>query len=160
MKQHKTEIIIVIFIVLIIGLFIGNKIYDDNDYLSLVLVCELDSKYTNYDETLEFNFVSDTLYEYTRYETMRATEKVKISEIEKLFDDQLKELKPHFSDYFNYEIQKGDNAVNVKTYIKTIFNEDFYNSYISEKEINMNSSIDEIENRLKDEYTCKKEKRG
>lgn len=160
MVSTKTKIVIGFIIVAVIGLAIGNKIYNDNDYLSLVLVCDFNSKYTNYDETLEFNYVSNTLYEYVRYESMRPTEKTTIDEIKKLFKDQYKEIQDNLSDYFKYEITESDDEVKVKTYIKTIFNEDFYNSYIEEKGIDMDSTIDEVENKLSDEYTCQREKRG
>lgn len=160
MVDKKTAIIIGSITILIIGLFVGNKIYDDNDYLSLVLVCNLNSKYTNYDETLEFSYVDNTLYEYKRFETMRPTDKVTLKEIKKLFDDQYKSVQANLDDYFNYEVSESDNAIHAKTYIKTLFNEDFYNSYIQEKEIDMDTSIDDVEKKLKDEYTCIREKRG
>lgn len=160
MVNTKTKIIIAVVILSIIALAIGNKIYDDNDYLSLVLVCSLNSKYTNYDETLEFNYVDKTLFDYTRYETMRPTEKTSLKEINKLFEDQKKELEGNISDYFKYDVVSTETEVKATTYIKTIFNEDFYNSYIEEKEIDMSTSIDDVEYKLKDEYTCIREKRG
>ena len=46
------------------------------------------------------------------------------------------------------------------TYIKTLFNEEFYNSYIKEKEIDMESTLEEVQEKLKSDYTCRTEKRG
>lgn len=160
MVDNKTKIVIIGIIIGIIALFIGNKIYDENDYLSLYLICDFNSKYTNYEETLSFNFVSDTLYEYERNEVMRATESTSIKEISKMFNEQYEAVKDNFSDYFKYEITTTNDYVAVHTYIKTIFNEDFYNSYISEKGINMESTLEEIEEKLSEEYTCHTEKRG
>lgn len=160
MIDNKTKIIIGLIIVAIIGLFVGNKIYNDNDYLALVLVCNLNSKYTNYEESLEFSFVDKTLYEYKRNEIMSSTEKTSIEEIKKLFNDQYNELQEHFNDNFHYDVKVTDSSVQAETYIKTLFNEDFYNSYIKEKEIDMDSSIDEVEEKLSVEYTCTREKRG
>jgi len=48
--ENKTRIIIALIIISLIGLAIGNKIYNDNDYLSLVLVCDYNTEYTNYEE--------------------------------------------------------------------------------------------------------------
>ncbi len=160
MIDNKTKIIICLIVVSIIGIFIGNKIYDDNDYLALVLVCNLNSKYTNYEESLEFSYVDKTLYEYKRNEIMRPTEKTSLEEIKKLFNDQYNELQEHFSDNFHYDVKVTDSNVQAETYIKTLFNEDFYNSYIQEKGIDMDSSIDEVEEKLSSEYTCQREKRG
>lgn len=160
MIDNKTKIIIGLIIVAIIGLFVGNKIYNDNDYLALVLVCELNSKYTNYEEKLEFSYVDKTLYEYKRNEIMSSTEKTSLEEIKKLFNDQYNKLQEHFNDNFHYDVKVTDSSVQAETYIKTLFNEDFYNSYIKEKEIDMDSSIDEVEEKLSGEYTCTREKRG
>lgn len=160
MIDNKTKIIIGLIIVAIIGLFVGNKIYNDNDYLALVLVCELNSKYTNYEEKLEFSYVDKTLYEYKRNEIMSSTEKTSLEEIKKLFNDQYNKLQEHFNDNFHYDVKVTDSSVQAETYIKTLFNEDFYNSYIKEKEIDMDSSIDEVEEKLSGEYTCQREKRG
>lgn len=158
--ENKTRIIIALIIISLIGLAIGNKIYNDNDYLSLVLVCDYNTDYTNYEEKLEFNFVDKTLYEYRREETMSATEKTKIKDIKELFKKQYDSVKDNFSDYFNYEVVEHDSYVEAKTYIKTLFNEEFYNSYIEEKGITMSSSIDEVEKSLSEDYTCHREKRG
>ena len=150
--ENKTRIIIALIIISLIGLAIGNKIYNDNDYLSLVLVCDYNTEYTNYEEKLEFNFVDKTLYEYRREETMSATEKTKIKDIKELFKKQYDSVKDNFSDYFNYEVVEHDSYVEAKTYIKTLFNE--------EKGITMSSSIDEVEKSLSEDYTCHREKRG
>lgn len=160
MLDLKTKLIIAGIIIIIIALFIGNKIYDENDYLSLYLICDYNSKYTNYEEKLEFNFVDKTLYEYERFEVMYATEKTPLKEIEKMFNEQYEKVKNNFSDYFKYEITTMSNYVSVHTYIKTIFNEEFYNSYISEKGIKMESTLEEIRDKLSEEYTCHTEKRG
>ncbi len=160
MIDKKTKIIISVIIAGLIVLFIGNKIYNDNDYLSLVLVCDYNTIYTNYEETLEFSYVSDTLYEYRRFERMKATEKTPIKDIKKLFNDQYESVKENFSDYFNYEVKETDTYVEATTYIKTLFNEEFYNSYIKEKEIDMESTLEEVQEKLKSDYTCRTEKRG
>lgn len=160
MVDNKTKVIIGFIILVLIGLFIGNKIYNDNDYLSLVLVCDYNTKYTNYEEKLEFNFVDRTLYEYRRDEIMSATEKTRIKDIKELFKKQYDSVKDNFSDYFNYEVDEHDSYVEAHTYIKTLFNEEFYNSYIEEKGITMSSTIDEVEDALGSDYTCHREKRG
>lgn len=160
MVDKKTKIVLITAIIIVVALFIGNEIYKENDYLSLVLVCDYNSKYTNYEETLEFSFVDDILYEYQRYEMMKETESTSIKDIKKLFNDQRDKVKDNIGDYFNYEIIEHDNYVEVKTYIKTLFNEEFYNSYIKEKGITMSSSLDEVRKTLSEDYSCYTEKRG
>lgn len=77
-----------------------------------------------------------------------------------MFNDQYESVKENFSDYFNYEVKETDTYVEATTYIKTLFNEEFYNSYIKEKEIDMESTLEEVQEKLKSDYTCRTEKRG
>lgn len=155
MNIKKTLFKVFLFIIIIIAIFVGNYFYNESNYFQKWLICDYNSEYKNYDEKIKFVYVDNVLYEYTREETMRPTESTTMEEILDLFYGEKEKLTDFLSKNFSYEVTEGNNEVKIKTYIKTIYYEDFYNSYIEGKGITMSSTIDEVEKKLGSEYTCK-----
>lgn len=154
MKDKKTFIKVLVIVIVLIAIIIGNFLYNKYNYFEEKLICNYNSRYTNYSETIKFNFVDDTLYEYERNEVMEPSGSSTLDELYEFFLSEQEKVKDNMNDNFQYDVTKGSNEVIIRTYIKTIFNEDFYNSYIEEKGITMTSTIEEIEEKLGDDYTC------
>lgn len=158
MHDKKTLITVIITILVIIAIFVGNHIYKENNYFELNLICEYNSKYTNYEETLTFGYVNDVLYEYTREELMSPTGSTTMKDLVDFFNGEKEYIAEDLSDDIRYEVYELEDKVKIRTYIKAILNIDFYNSYIEEKGITMESSLNDVNKILSDEYTCHTEK--
>ena len=154
MTNKRTLFKVFIFLIVIISIFVGNYFYNESNYFQKILICDYNTEYKNYDEKIKFTYVDNVLYEYTREETMRPTDSTTMEEILDLFNGEKEKLKDYISKNFIYEVTEGNNEVKVKTYIKTMYYEDFYNSYIEDKGITMSSTIEEVEKKLGSEYTC------
>ena len=154
MKDKKTIIWVAIFTVVVIAIVVGNYFYNEYVYFEKSLICTYNSQYTNYEETLRFNYVDNTLYDYEREEIMRPSKENSLEELKEFFEAEKEKVKDALNDNFSYTIEEQEDSLKIKTHIITIFNEDFYNSYIESKNISMSSSIDEVMSALKDEYTC------
>ncbi|MCH5166356.1 MAG: hypothetical protein J1F35_00555 [Erysipelotrichales bacterium] len=154
MADKKTIKKILIALCIVIVLFVGNLIYNEVNYFEKRLTCTFNSTYTNYKETLTFNFVDNTLYEYIREEHMSPSGSSTIEELLEFFNGEREKVEPYLNENFNYEVTQIGDKVKIYTHIKTLFNEEFYNSYIEEKDITMASTIDEVKEKLSDEYTC------
>ncbi len=157
--NKKTLITIIIIIILFIGIVIGNYIYTENNYFEKWLICEYNTKYSNYTETLRFNFIKDTLYEYERDEYLGASKDNSLDEIYEFFNKEKEKYQEILNDSFKYIVGETNDAIHVYTYIKTLENVDFYNSYIEEKGITFSSSLEDIQKKLNTEYTCHIEKK-
>lgn len=153
--NKKTTITIIIIIISFIGIAIGSHIYTENNYFEKWLICDYNSKYSNYKETLKFNYVKGVLYEYEREEYLGATKDNSLDDIYNFFISEKEKYQELLNDDFKYNVGEVDNAVYIYTYIKTIKNVDFFNSYIEEKEITIDSKLEEIEEKLSSEYTCR-----
>ncbi len=157
--NKKTKIIIAIVIIIFIGIIIANYVVNDVFYFEEWLVCKYDSQYSNYEETLRFNYVKNVLYEYEREEYLGATADNTVDDLFAFFKSAKENIKDSLSDDFKYNIEIVDDKVHIYTYIKTINQVDFYNSYIENKDITMDSTIKEVREKLSDEYTCQTIKR-
>lgn len=157
--NKKTLITIIIIIILFIGICISSYLYSENNYFEKWLICEYKTKYSNYTETLKFNYIDDTLYEYTRDEYLGASKDNSLDDIYEFFSEEKKKYEEIIGDNFKYNVGETDDAIHIYTYMKTIANADFFNSYIEEKDITINSTIEEIRDKLSDEYDCHIEKR-
>lgn len=157
--DKKTITTIIIIIILFISIIILNHIYVENDYFEKWLICEYNSKYSNYTETLRFNYVKGVLYEYERDEYLGATKDDSLDEIYDFFVSEKDKYTEMLNDDFKYNVGIVDDKVHIYTYIKTLKNVDFYNSYIKEKEITFDSKIEDIQKKLSDEYSCHIEKK-
>lgn len=154
MANKKTLFKVFIFLIVIISIFVGNYFYNEFNYFQKWLICDYNSEYKNYKENIKFVYADDVLYEYIREETMRPTASTTMEEILDLFNGEKEKLKDYLSSNFSYEVTEGKDEVKIRTYIKTIYYEDFYNSYIESKGITMSSTIEEVEKKLGSEYTC------
>lgn len=157
--NKKTRLTIIIIIILFIGIAISNHIYIENDYFEKWLICEYNTKYSNYTETLKFNYIKGVLYEYEREEYLGATKDNSLDDIYNFFISEKEKYKELLSDDFKYNVGEVDDKVYIYTYIKTLKNIDFFNSYIESKEITFDSKLEEIETKLSSEYTCHIEKK-
>lgn len=152
MRKHRAltlSIIIVMFFIIIIA----NYIYRETNYFEKILVCVYNSEYTNYTETLNFAFVSDVLYEFTRDEYLKETEEHTLDELFEYFKEQKESISSLEGDNFTYEVALEDDSVHIKTYISALNDIDFYEDYIENKDLDFDDTIDEIINDLED-YTC------
>ena len=154
MADKKTIIKILIALGIVILLFVGNYIYNELNYFQKRLTCVYNSAYTNYEEVLTFNYVDNVLYEYIREEHMSPSGSSTLEELLDFFNGEREKVEPYLNDNFNYEVTQIGEKVKIYTHIKTLYNEEFYNSYIEEKDITMKSSINEVKEKLSDEYTC------
>lgn len=157
--NKKTTITIAIIIILFISIVIGNYFYNESNYFEKWLICEYNSKYSNYSETLKFNYVKGVLYEYERDEYLGATKDDTLDDIYAFFTKEKEKYKDIISDNFKYNVGVVDDKVHIYTYIKTLKNIEFFNSYIEEKEITLDSKIEEVEEKLNSEYNCHIEKK-
>lgn len=157
--NKKTAIKVIIIIIIFIGIVIGNHFYVENNYFEKWLICDYKSKYSNYTETLRFNYVKDVLYEYERDEYLGATQDDSLADIYKFFISEKEKYQELMSDNFKYNVGEVDDKVRIYTYIKPIKNIEFFNSYIEEKEITIDSKIEDIQEKLSSEYNCRIEKK-
>lgn len=152
--MSKNVKIILIGILAFIILLIANYIYNSNNYTQKWLICEFITDYSNYKEELKFNYVQDIMYEYEREEYMGATKDDSLEDIFDFFLNQKSELKEYIGDEFKYNIELIDEQVHVHTYIKTLTQKDFFNSYLKSKKITTDLTSKEIEELLIDDYKC------
>lgn len=157
--NKKTLITIIIIIILFIGIVIGNYFYNESNYFEKWLICDYNSKYSNYSETLKFNYIKGVLYEYERDEYLGATKDDTLDEIYDFFISEKEKYQEIIGDNFKYNVGEVDDKVHIYTYIKTLKNIEFFNSYIEEKGITFDSKIEEVEEKLNTEYNCHIEKK-
>lgn len=154
MKNTKVIITSATVVVIFIIILIANHIYNENDYFTKWLVCEYKSQYKNYEEKLNFVFVSDVLYEFYREEYFTETEEHSLEELNDYFLEKKEKVKDLESSYFTYKVKRENEKINISTYINALNAIDFYNEYIEEKDLDFDDTIDEIKYDLENEYSC------
>ena len=93
MKDKKTIIWVAIFTVVVIAIVVGNYFYNEYVYFEKSLICTYNSQYTNYEETLRFNYVDNTLYDYEREEIMRPSKENSLEELKEFFEKEKEKVK-------------------------------------------------------------------
>lgn len=154
MKQTKKSvtapiiIVIAIFTIIILASYMKSQ-----EYTEEWLICKYPSNYENYKETLKFRFYQNVMMGYYREEVFEAEDEEELEEQYNYFLDIKEGL--HEDKDFSYDVTKEDLSITVKTFIDTLDNAEFFDSYIDDLDLNAADELDMVRTELNGiNYKC------
>ena len=150
-KQNKKIIIGVIIVGLV--LIIGGLIYDHNNDFEKWIVCDYKGEYTVLKETLKFRYVYDAMYGYYENREVTTPDEETKQELLKQANDFGKDF--HQDEKLSYKVEEDGLVVKTSFYIKTLEYQDFIKQYFDEMDLNIQSSKEEVIEKLGNNYDCK-----
>lgn len=152
----KKKIILSIIVILLAGFYLFFLILDKKK--NPELICEYPSN-SNYAEQLVFKFKGKTLEKFYRKEKFEDLDSDAVETVNDYFEETKENIKNDLNNYVKYNIEKGENSINITTYIYVPRSTDFFDYYFTSKEIYHFMDIDTIKSSLEEEnYSCKVKK--
>ena len=147
----KCLIILAISIILMISLFI----YQNNNVKEFYLVCKYNGNTPDYFETMKFKYVDNELVGFYRNEEVLKVDETTYESYKKQIKDLKDDISSQTNEYFQYEYNEENNKFTINTYIDVKMLNNFFDNYLSNKNIKSNSTSDNIKNILEsDTYIC------
>lgn len=153
MAKKKSVILpIAIVIGVVIFIIIGSS-YEAAKYEEDWLICDYPDKYNNYSEKLKFRFYQDILIGYYREETIENEDEEDLEKNYNYFLDIESDLEEN--DNFSYDVSKDESTILVKTFIDVLDEETFFDSYMTDLDINYDDDLNSVRNELVErDYSC------
>ena len=143
-----------IILVIICGaiLILANVIYNNKNNIEKWVVCDYVGNLSGLEETIKFRYVSNRMYGYYETRTLDIPDKdnhEKALENIKKFGEEFE-----LSDDLQYSVEDDGRVIKTKFYIKALEYYIFINEYFKEKEITNESSMQDVIDKMGNDFVC------